>query len=186
MARDCLDCEFVIKGSRSHPCNICNLVRGAAPSRWRKREFNPATKADSNGEGWVPDSAEPSNPKKAFGMTKPPLHLIPDTAAVHMAMSFKDGATKYGPFNWRTSGVDATTYVAAARRHLALWFDGQELTSDSGVHNLGAVMACCAILLDAQAVGNLIDDRPPTANLEKIMDAWTVGNGLPSQSKEQA
>ena len=132
--------------------------------------------------GLRPEDTVPAstNPKGAFGMKKPPLHLIPEAALIHMAMSFKDGAAKYGPFNWRIDPVDATTYVAAAKRHMALWFNGQDLASDSKVHNLGAVMACCAILLDAEASGSLVDNRPPAQDLEAVMDRWTEGKGLPS------
>lgn len=131
-----------------------------------------------------PPEDKSTNPKKAMGMAKPPMHLIPATALVHLAMSFKDGAAKYGPYNWRIDPVDTTTYVAAAKRHLDLYFDRQRLTSDSKVHNLGAVMACCAILLDAEAMGNLIDDRPPSANLEVLMDEFTVGKGIMAPAPE--
>lgn len=71
-----------------------------------------------------------------------------------------DGAAKYGAYNWRDISVSAHTYVDAAKRHLDLWFEGQELASDSKVHHLGHALACCAILLDAQECGRLIDDRP--------------------------
>ena len=40
------------------------------------------------------------------------------------------------------------------------WFEGQEAAGDSNVHHLGHVVACAGILLDAQATGNLVDDRP--------------------------
>lgn len=131
-----------------------------------------------NRECRKPAPAKSTNPKKAMGMAKPPMHLIPDSAMIHAAMAFKDGAAKYGPYNWRDDPVDITTYIAAAKRHLALYFNGQRVTSDTGVHNLGAVIACCAILLDAEAHGSLIDDRPKTQNLEAVMDEFTVGKGL--------
>lgn len=88
-----------------------------------------------------------------------------------MNEALEDGAKKYGLANWRGTGSAASVYVNAAKRHLALWFDGgQELTSDTAVHNLGAVMACCAILLDAQSMGKLIDDRPePNPTLDAAM-----------------
>lgn len=120
-----------------------------------------------------------TNPKKAQGMKKPPLHLVPASAIVEMSQAFADGANKYGPFNWRIDPVDTTTYVSAAQRHLALFFNGQDRTSDTDVHNLAAVMACCAILLDAAASGTLIDDRPPAQDLEGLMDNYTVGKGKP-------
>ena len=129
-----------------------------------------------------PRQSDPlESPKKANGRKKPPLHLVPTSALIHAAMAFRDGAwTKgYGPYNWRTKPVDITTYVDAAERHLRLYLEGQRLTSDSKVHNLGAVIACCAILLDSEEFGNLIDDRPPSFDFERVMDDWTVGRGLP-------
>lgn len=76
------------------------------------------------------------------------------------AMAMMDGAEKYGPYNWRENDVVAHIYIDAAMRHLMAWFEGQETATDSGVHHLGHAIACCAILLDAQANNNLIDDRP--------------------------
>jgi len=35
-----------------------------------------------------------------------------------------------------------------------------------GQSNLGAIMACCAILLDAEAAGKLTDDRPPSVPVQ--------------------
>jgi len=71
-----------------------------------------------------------------------------------------NGADKYGPYNWRGNAVIASIYVDAAMRHLMQWFEGEEEAGDSLVHHLGHAIACCAILLDAQTTGNLIDDRP--------------------------
>lgn len=101
------------------------------------------------------------NPKDVQGRKKAPLHLIPATAQVHLARAFNDGVQKYGQANWREKGVNASVYVAAAQRHLALWYDGgEELADDSKVHHLGHAMACLAIILDAQQCGKLNDDRP--------------------------
>lgn len=70
------------------------------------------------------------------------------------------GAEKYGPYNWRGNAVVASIYVDAASRHLLSWFEGSETAADSDVHHLGHMIACGAILLDAQETGNLVDDRP--------------------------
>ena len=102
----------------------------------------------------------PTNPKTIMGAGKPDLSLVPPVAIAHMAMSFEDGGYKYGPYNWRESAVEARTYIAAGKRHFNDYLDGSDYATDSEVHNLGAVMACCAIILDATAQGNLIDDRP--------------------------
>ena len=101
----------------------------------------------------------PPNPKQLFGDKKPDLRLLPLTAQLAQWGAHKDGANKYGPFNWRENPVQANTYVNAAKRHLELFAAGEEYARDTGVSNLGAVMACCAILIDAAEHGTLIDDR---------------------------
>lgn len=93
-------------------------------------------------------------------MAKPGIHGIPPVALLHCGRGMEDGVVKYGLTNWRVNSVSAAVYYNAAFRHLASWWDGEQNASDSGVHHLGHVMACCAIILDAEAGGNLIDDRP--------------------------
>lgn len=105
-------------------------------------------------------TATDANPKTIMGAQKPDLSLAPPVASLHMAMAFEDGARKYGPYNWREKAVPARTYLAAAKRHIDNFLDGEERTSDTNVHNLGAAMASLAIILDAAACGMLIDDRP--------------------------
>jgi len=104
--------------------------------------------------------ADTTNPKDLVGSTKVSLSKFPSVALIHGAHAMMDGARKYGPYNWRDKKVQASIYVDAALRHLADWFDGEELAEDSQVHHLGHAIACCAILLDAQATDSLIDDRP--------------------------
>lgn len=100
------------------------------------------------------------NPKDLIGATKVSISKLPAVAMLHGAHAMMDGARKYGPYNWRDKPVRATVYVDAAQRHLCAWLEGEEEAPDSKVHHLGHVMGCCAILLDAQAMGNLADDRP--------------------------
>lgn len=107
--------------------------------------------------------ANTTNPKDLFGRKKVSLSLIPAIATAHCAHAFMNGAKKYGPYNWRDKEVLATIYVDAAKRHLDLWLEGERKADDSGVHHLGHAQACCAILLDAEAFGNLVDDRPPSS-----------------------
>lgn len=103
-----------------------------------------------------------ANPKAQHGAQKPSLGLIPPVALAHCAMAMEHGAAKYGAYNWRENPVEVMTYVHAGLRHLLDYLDGAELTEDGGglVHNLGAVMACCAIVLDCMEQGELIDNRP--------------------------
>jgi hypothetical protein len=114
-----------------------------------------------------------TNPKDRIGMHKPPLHLIPPSFLVHVAMALKNGAQKYGPYNWRDEKVSACIYLSAAGRHLAEWLDGQENASDSSVHHLAHAAACMAILLDAQAVGQLVDDRPKPGVAAALIEQFT-------------
>jgi len=110
---------------------------------------------DSETPGYPDD-----NPKTAIGMTKPPLHFIPPVALIHLGLGMENGGSKYGLMNWREHKVSSSVYYDAALRHLLAWWDGQDVAEDSGVHHLGHVMACCAILLDAETNLKLNDDRP--------------------------
>jgi Domain of unknown function (DUF5664) len=105
------------------------------------------------------------NPKDLFGNKKVSITKLPQVAVLHGAHAMMNGADKYGPYNWRDRAVIASIYIDAAMRHLMTWFEREETAEDSGVHHLGHAIACCAILLDAQATGNLLDDRP-TVNPE--------------------
>jgi hypothetical protein len=101
---------------------------------------------------------------------KAPLHLIPPAAEVLESIVMALGAKKYGPFNWRQSNVKASIYVAAARRHILQWFDGQDDDPESGVCHLAHARACLGILLDALATGHLVDDRPKPGASALLID----------------
>lgn len=115
-------------------------------------------------------SVKPTNPKEVVGSTKLPLHLIPAAALAHTSLAFYEGATKYGSYNWRIAGVRASTYQAAAKRHLDKWFNGDDVDPDTKVHHLANAAACCLILLDAEVQSKLNDDRPPRQDLQGLYD----------------
>ena len=103
----------------------------------------------------------PPNPKQAYGDLKVPLALIPPPALILMADVFKEGARKYGAYNWRDQPVESMTYIHAALRHIMAFLDGEELDPESdGKPHLAHAMASLAILLDAAVTGNLLDNRP--------------------------
>lgn len=112
------------------------------------------------------------NPKDGPGAKKVPMSLIPPSAKIHMAMAFKDGAKKYGPYNWRDHKVVMSIYLDACQRHLDSFFDGETHAKDSGLHHLGHAMACLAIVLDAQECGNIIDDRPTAGCASKLHEEF--------------
>lgn len=99
------------------------------------------------------------NPKQINGDKKPALGLLPLAGQVHQALAHMDGAYKYGVDNWHENAIETMTYVHAGIRHFELYKNGENHARDTQVHNLGAVMACCAILLDAELVGKMNDDR---------------------------
>ena len=128
-------------------------------------EFDVARVFDPDEQG--------ENPKDRIGASKPPLHLIPPAAEIAEAVVMGLGARKYGPFNWRSTNVKATVYVAAARRHLAQWLDGQDDDRESGMSHLAHARACLGILLDASATGHLVDDRPPAGAATELIEQLT-------------
>lgn len=108
----------------------------------------------------MPDTKD-TNPKDAIGTTKLDMGLIPDSALVELALAFTEGALKYGRYNWRIAGVRASIYNAAIHRHRAKWWSGEDQDSKTRVKHLASIMACCAILIDAEQANLLTDDRPP-------------------------
>lgn len=107
-----------------------------------------------------PDVKE-TNPKDALGSSRIPLSLPSDIANAEEALALVEGKLKYGGYNYRVSGVRATIYIDAARRHLAKWLNGEDRDPKTGVHHLGNVRACMSIIFDGLAMGNIVDDRPP-------------------------
>lgn len=113
-----------------------------------------------------------TNPKDAIGATKVPLHLWPTTASAMGSIALLNGALKYGRANWRMIGVRASIYFDACQRHLAAWFEGEEIDED-GVPHLASALACLAILVDAQAAGKLNDDRQVAGGHRAMLDSLT-------------
>lgn len=117
-------------------------------------------------------SSKETNPKDAIGVTKLALSLVPQTAVAMASVAHLNGALKYGRFNWRVSGVRASIYLDALRRHVAKWEDGEE-EDEEGVPHLASALACLNILVDARACGKLNDDRPPRGGVSKLFEALT-------------
>lgn len=144
------------------------------PSR-TPRTFQPAAAAvsptnseiEKNFLGEKPESVFPPrqadgtiNPKDAAALKRVPLHLFPPVGVVYGAMGCRDGAAKYGPYNWRDRAISLTQYVGAMQRHLLALLDGEDDAADSKLPHLAHVIATAAILLDAKEAGALLDDRP--------------------------
>lgn len=117
--------------------------------------------------------SDDTNPKDRQGDKKPPLWLVPQSAAIFESKVFQLGAAKYGPYNWREKKVRATVYIAAAMRHLASVLDGEDIDPESGQSHIAHARACTGIYLDAVATGNLIDDRPTPGVSAKLIAMLT-------------
>lgn len=112
---------------------------------------------------------KPVNPKDVIGSTKLPLDLVPDTVSIYASMSFAEGASKYGAYNWRATPVRFSIYFAAMKRHQKKLWNGQWADPKTKVPHLASVIACAGIIADAKLCGTLIDDRPPMADVEQLM-----------------
>ena len=113
-----------------------------------------------------------NDPKGAAGALKTPLGFIPPYAMDQTAWAHKLGAEKYGPFNWRDTGVCASTYINAMMRHLNAWRDGENLDPESGISHLAHIACSCNILMDADYCDTLQDDRNVVPNADiKFMTA---------------
>jgi hypothetical protein len=114
---------------------------------------------------------KPTNPKDLIGCNKLPLHLWPSTATALGCLGMLDGALKYGRSNYRAVGVRCSIYVDACKRHVDAYFEGEDDDPDSGLPHLAHALSCLAILVEAGAKRNLVDDRMyPTAYRRLICD----------------
>lgn len=102
-----------------------------------------------------------TNPKDTAATTRLDLTLVPDSAVAYCALAMTEGDLKYGGYNWREAGVQTSVYVAALRRHIAKYFNGEWADPKTKVPHLANALACLAVLVDAHEHGNLNDDRPP-------------------------
>lgn len=103
-----------------------------------------------------------TNPKDAVGVRKVPMSTVPAPVIAEVGLALLEGARKYGRHNWRVTGVRASVYYdATVSRHLAQWWEGEDLDADSGLSHVTKAIASLVVLRDAMIQGKLIDDRPP-------------------------
>jgi hypothetical protein len=136
-----------------------------------KMNIDPKFEIDPKDHG---KSYPDDNPKTMHGIQKPSMFNVPTTALLHLMGAMANGAKKYGPYNWRSKNVSASIYYDAAMRHLMAWIDGEDIAEDSGVHHLGHVMACCAIILDAETQKTLNDNRPVRGKFSSLVKEMTL------------
>lgn len=130
----------------------------------------------------APEATKDTNPKDAIGDKKVPLWLCSPLAKAHWAVAQFSGLVKYGAWNWRIAGVRKSIYLSAMQRHMDAYLSGEECDPVDGTKHLGNIMACAAILLDAEAAGKVVDDRPPSVGLR---EAYAEVEGIMSRLREQ-
>ena len=123
----------------------------------------------------APDARNP-NVKQAHGDKKVPLHLVPPSAMIYIALALREGNDRYDAWNWRESKIEAMTYIGAALRHIMDFVDGVDIDPDSkvGKPSLAGAMASLAILVDAIENDSLIDNRPPKGNVAEMFKKWKL------------
>lgn len=105
------------------------------------------------------EDSKATNPKDLVGSGKLPIHLWPTTATELGSLGLLDGMLKYGRQNWRAAGIRYSIYHDAINRHLSAVWEGEWEDPDSGLPHWAHILACAAIVTDAYATGNLVDDR---------------------------
>lgn len=111
-------------------------------------------------DAWV-DTGIKMNPKhiRAQKDGKIPYEYLITSVLESEARVLKHGGDKYGVRNWQLDDILASTYEGAMMRHLFAWIAGEDIDPDSGEPHLSHLRACCAVVLDGQSHGKLIDDR---------------------------
>lgn len=116
--------------------------------------------------------SEQQNPKyvEAQKRGKADYSAIPWQAIHGLVLAMMEGMDKYGRFNFLEDSIEARTYIGAIGRHLfgdpangtLGWVNGEDIDSESGLHHLDKVMACCLLVRAAEMHGKLIDNRLST------------------------
>lgn len=112
-------------------------------------------------------SDKPTNPKDAVGCRKAPLSVLPWPVIYEVGSALFEGARKYGRHNYRAIGVRGSVYFDGAMRHLAAWWEGQDIDPDSGLSHISKAIAGLMVLRDGMMQENWTDDRPPVSR-----DGW--------------
>jgi hypothetical protein len=102
-----------------------------------------------------------SNPKDAIGIRKAPMSTLSIPVMLEVGVAMLEGALKYGRHNYREIGVRASVYYdAIVARHMAAWWEREDLDPDSGLNHVTKAIAGAMVLRDAMIRGKMVDDRP--------------------------
>lgn len=164
--QQCVNCGRKISAAIDHmefPCSVCGL--------------NPYERLGNSArfEEFHKDSVDP---KQSQAVKKMSFDAVPISLLLHAQPGNQNGADKYGLYNWLQldeGSMSMSTYLNALQRHLILFRAGQDLTSDTGIHNLDSMISGLAVLRDAMLFNKIKDDRVKLSNeqieiLEKLIN----------------
>lgn len=117
----------------------------------------------------VRSDTKESNPKDRAASTRLDFSVWPETASAYGALAMTEGDYKYGAYNYRVSGVRASVYISALRRHIAKWYNGEWADPHTKVPHLANALACIGVLIDAHECDALVDDRPPVCDMGGLL-----------------
>ncbi len=106
-----------------------------------------------------------TNPKDAVGTKKVPFSTISWPVIAEVGLAMLEGGRKYGRHNYRDAGVRGSVYFDATLRHLAEWYEGEDIDPDSGLNHIIKAIAGLTVLRDSMLKGNWVDDRPPKVKI---------------------
>jgi len=117
-----------------------------------------------------------TNPKDRLGVQKVAVGMYyPNIARIEGARVFSNSAPEYGAVNWRVKKVKLSVYIDAIERHMIAITAGEDIDAKSGLLHIAHVNACTAIIMEAKALGNLIDDRFERDPAAAVLASYTKG-----------
>lgn len=154
---------YLAKQGQEYTCLNCgdNAVMPGELQAPPPAEVTPEPVTASDNMGDDKPETKPSNPKDSIGVKKLPTHIVPSAVVRYAALAYFEGMCKYGKFNWRVAGVRISIYIDALERHLMKLKEGEWRDPKTGVPHLSSIIACAGIILDANELGMLTDDRGP-------------------------
>jgi len=167
------DCDCFYKVQNKEECKDCGRLK--EPNRICICQIDVSKNPGQNDfESSYPEKIEgkelnvkDTNPKDAVGTKKVPVSVLPMPVLGEVGLALLEGARKYGRHNYRVAGVRGSVYIDACFRHLASWWEGEDVDPDSGLSHITKAIAGLVVLRDSMLMENWKDDRPP-----KIKDRW--------------